>query len=223
MNLDTILCEGGNITSSGTTGPDKTIYRSPKNLAACIEVASQAQDITQSSKILTVTRMTHAGGLLLQTLPAHYVKADYTITKFNPYSFVNQLKEHSHTFLTPSMIESLVKTKDFHTADFTDKFISMGSDPIPAAHVNWFTERGATVLCNWGMSEVGPCAINKRFEPYEKCDSNNILGDKYWCDVEVVNNQIFVRGDICVYSGWFATRDAGYEDKGTLYYKGRIK
>lgn len=223
MNLDTILCEGVFVTSSGTTGVAKNIYRTPKNLAACIEVATQAQDITQSSKVLTVTRMTHAGGLLLQTLPAHNVKADYTITKFNPYSFIKQLKEHSHTFITPSMVESLSKTKDFQSADFTDKFVSMGSDPIPAEHVNWFTERGATVLCNWGMSEVGPCAINKRFEPYEKCNNDNIVGDKYWCDTEIVGNQLFVSENICVYSGWFATRDVVYEKEGTLYYKGRMK
>lgn len=50
MNLDTILCEGVFVTSSGTTGVAKNIYRTPKNLAACIEVATQAQDITQSSK-----------------------------------------------------------------------------------------------------------------------------------------------------------------------------
>ena len=73
------------------------------------------------------------------------------------------------------------------------------------------------------MSEVGPCAINKRFEPYQQCNNENIIGDKYWCDVELVNNQVFVRGDICAYSGWFATRDVAYEDKGTLYYKGRMK
>ena len=223
MNLDTILCEGTSVTSSGTTGLSKTIYRDANNLQACIDVANLVQDITPSSKILTVTKMTHAGGLLLQTLPAHAISADYTIVKFNPYNFINQLKEHSHTFLTPLMIESLSNTKAFKSADFTNKFISMGSAPIPAIHVNWFTERGATVLCNWGMSEVGPCAINKRFEPYEKCDSDNIIGDKYWCDVEIVNQQLFVRGDICVYNGWFATKDNVYKDNGIIYYKGRTK
>ena len=223
MNLDNVLSEGVHITSSGTTGTPKKIYRSPSNIQQCIEVALKAQDITKDSKVLTVTRMTHAGGLLLQTLPAHYIGAEYTITQFNPYVFIEQLKEHSHTFLPPAMVEALSKTKQFQNADFTNKFVSFGSDPIPAHHVNLFTERGATVLNNWGMSEIGPCTINKRFEPGELCDRDNILGDKYWCNVSVVDEQIFVRGDLCVYSGWFATQDLGYEDQGVLYYKGRIK
>lgn len=223
MNLDTILCEGVNITSSGTTGPAKSIYRSPSNLDLCIDVALKAQDISPSSKILTVTRMTHAGGLLLQTLPAHYIGARYTITQFNPYTFIKEFKEHSHTFLPPAMAEALIKTKQFQDADFNDKFVCFGSDPIPANHVNLFTERGATVLNNWGMSEIGPCTINKRFEPGETCNRDNILGDKYWCEVSIRENEIFVKSDMCVYNGWFATNDMGYEEQGILYYKGRMK
>ena len=70
LNFSNILKNGVKITSSGTTGPQKTIFRTPENLKACNKVAIDSQKLAPSSKVLTVTRMTHAGGLLLQTLPA---------------------------------------------------------------------------------------------------------------------------------------------------------
>lgn len=222
MNLYDVLNKGVTITSSGTTGDPKTIFRTPENLLACNEVALKAQDIDKSSKILTVTRMTHAGGLLLQTLPAYSIGAEYTITTFNPYSFLSQFKEHTHTFLPPRMIDALLQTKNFDEADFTEKFVAMGSDPIPSHHVNAFTERGATVLCNWGMSEIGPCTINKRFEPYEVCHSENILGDTFWTDYKIESGILWVKGPMCVYEDWFCTRDKVKTVGDTLFYEGRI-
>ena len=65
-----ILNNGVEISSSGTTGPAKKVFSTPDNLKACIDVAIEAQQLVRSSKVLTVTRMTHAGGLLTQTLPA---------------------------------------------------------------------------------------------------------------------------------------------------------
>ena len=70
VNLPKILKEGCEITSSGTTGPPKTIFRTPENLEACNKTAIETQKLTSKSRVLTVTRMTHAGGLLTQTLPA---------------------------------------------------------------------------------------------------------------------------------------------------------
>jgi len=102
-NFDVILKEGCVISSSGTTGTPKKIYRDPNNLKACNKVAIEAQKITKNSSIYTCTRMTHAGGLLLQTLPAYTLGCDITIEKFNAYTFLKRLKYHTHTFIAPAM------------------------------------------------------------------------------------------------------------------------
>ena len=69
-----ILKDGCTISSSGTTGTPKQIYQSPNNLEACNSVAIKDQDITSKSRIFTCTRMTHAGGLLLQSFACIYTR-----------------------------------------------------------------------------------------------------------------------------------------------------
>ena len=58
IDFGKILEEGVTISSSGTTGPSKEIFRSPENLKAANKVAVEAQKISVSSKILTVTKFT---------------------------------------------------------------------------------------------------------------------------------------------------------------------
>ena len=52
MNFDDILNNGTTISSSGTTGTPKQVYRSPSNLKACIDVAVSAQQLTQRSRVI---------------------------------------------------------------------------------------------------------------------------------------------------------------------------
>lgn len=216
-NFNVILKEGCVISSSGTTGTPKKIYRDPNNLKACNEVAIEAQKITKNSSIYTCTRMTHAGGLLLQTLPAYTLGCDITIEKFNAYTFLKRLKYHTHTFIAPAMCEALLNTKSFNTANLTGKFVAMGSDPIPAHHIQAFVDRGATVLANWGMSEIGPCVINKLYKLGDKVD-DNILGNTFWTEYKIKENQLYVKGPMCIYDDWFPTGDLVQQQGADLYY-----
>ena len=220
IDFEEILKSGCTISSSGTTGIPKTIFRTPDNLNACIQVALEGQDISSKSSILTVTRMTHAGGLLLQSLPGYAIGCDITIEKFNAYTFLQRFKRHTHTFLPPAMCEALMKTKGFKTANFEDKHIAMGSDPIPAAHIQAFVDKGATVYANWGMSEIGPWTINKKYEPGDKADEK-ILGDTFWCDYKISDDQLYVKGPLCIYDDWFATGDLVELKNEQLYFISR--
>ena len=235
-----ILKEGCTISSSGTTGTAKQIFRSPKNLEACNSVAIKDQYITSQSKIFTCTRMTHAGGLLLQSLPAYTLGCDIFITKFNPFSFIKDFEKYTHTFLPPAMCEALIKTKGFKDANFKGKVIAMGSDIIPWDHIRKFVSKGATVIANWGMSEIGPCAINTTFETLKYVDRHAewapgglpIMGENLNCNYQIdyKTNQLLVKGDICIQDDWFATGDKvhlhykmpqlGYFP--ILYYQGRL-
>lgn len=221
IDFKQILENGCTISSSGTTGIPKTIFRTPDNLTACIRVAIEGQDISSKSSILTVTRMTHAGGLLLQSLPGYALGCDISIEKFNAYTFLKRFKRHTHTFLAPAMCEAVIKTKGFKTANLSGKYVAMGSDPIPAKHIQAFIDRGAIVFANWGMSEIGPWAINKTYKPGDIAE-DNILGDTFWCDYKIVKEELYVKGDICVYDEWFATGDLVKKKGSNVYFLSRI-
>jgi acyl-CoA synthetase (AMP-forming)/AMP-acid ligase II len=236
-----ILKDGCTISSSGTTGTPKQIYRSPNNLEACNSVAIKDQDITSKSRIFTCTRMTHAGGLLLQSLPAYTLGCDVHITKFNPFTFLKEFDSYTHTFLPPAMCNALIKTKGFKNADFTGKVIAMGSDIIPWDHIHKFVSKGATVIANWGMSEIGPCAINTKFETLKYVERHTewapntlpIMGENLNClyKIDYTNDQLYIKSDLCIHNDWFATGDKvelkykipqlGYFP--ILYYKGRLQ
>jgi acyl-CoA synthetase (AMP-forming)/AMP-acid ligase II len=222
-----VLNNGVNITSSGTTGVPKTIFRTPDNLKKVIEVAIDAQSISKKSKILTVTRMSHAGGLLTQSLPAYTLGCDIKIQQFNAYTFLKDFKDYTHTFLTPSHMWALMQTKQFENADLSGKRILGGSDPVSWEMIEAFTSKGAVVQPNWGMSEVGPVTINSIFtratylERYKKLSKGTILGDKFYTEWKIEDGVLWVKGDLVCESGWFRTGDLVECHNGILFYLGR--
>jgi acyl-CoA synthetase (AMP-forming)/AMP-acid ligase II len=229
-SLNSILNNGVTISSSGTTGVPKTIFRSPENLKAVNEVAIQAQRITKKSKILTVTRMTHAGGLLAQTLAAFTLGCELKIQAFNAFSFLKDFEEYTHTFLTPAHMLAIMKTKGFEDCNLTGKYILGGSEPVSWNMIEEFVSRGAIVTPNWGMSEIGPLTINTEFDSLEKVKEYkknapldaSILGDRFWCQVKITNGELLVKGDTCAMTGWYQTGDKVTMVGSTMYYQGRV-
>ena len=228
MNFEDILKNGTTISSSGTTGTPKQIYRSPSNLKACIDVAVSAQQLTQRSRVLTVTRMTHAGGLLTQTLPAYSIGADFKIQKFNAFTFLKDFADYTHTFLAPAQMTALMNTKGFQTADLSGKHILGGSDPVTWKMIEAFVSKGAVVQPNWGMSEIGPITINTTFDSLEKVyeyknkkHTGTILGDTFYCDWKILNELLYVIGPTSINNSWMNTFDNVLNFDGILYYQGR--
>lgn len=227
-NFQYILENGVTITSSGTTGTPTTIFRSPENLKESVNVAIDAQQLTKQSKVLTVTRMTHAGGLLTQSLPAYVLGAELKIQRFNPYSFLKDFEDYTHTFITPAHMESLMKTKNFQHCDLSGKWILGGSDPVTWEMIEAFVSKGAIVQPNWGMSEIGPLTINTVFDSLEKVYEyknrnipGTILGDTYYCETKIKDDILYVKGPTCYIEGWYKTNDIVIKDNNTLYYQGR--
>jgi acyl-CoA synthetase (AMP-forming)/AMP-acid ligase II len=226
-----ILKNGVEISSSGTTGPAKKVFRTPDNLKACIDVAIESQQLVQSSKVLTVTRMTHAGGLLTQTLPAYSLGAEFKVQQFNAFTFLKDFKDYTHTFLAPAQMTALMNTKGFNDCDLTGKRILGGSDPVSWEMIEAFVSKGAIVQPNWGMSEIGPIAINIVFDSIDKVeaakkqspDNFSILGDTYYCDWKIKDNELYVKGDTSIYDDWFATGDIVTLDMSKrMFYYGRV-
>ena len=129
------------------------------------------------------------------------------------------------------MCEAIINTKNWKDCDLSGKTVVMGSDPIPWRHISNFVDKGATVIPNWGMSEVGPCAINTKIkniktlkEYYDYSVITGLLplvGDNFYVDHKLVDNELYIKSPMCVYDGWFATGDLmehRYKDPMLRYY-----
>jgi hypothetical protein len=96
--------------------------------------------------------------------------------------------------------------------------------------IEGFVSKGAIVQPNWGMSEIGPIAINIVFDNLEKIQyvkertpkGYTILGDTYYCDWKIVDHELYVKGPTCIHDDWFATEDIVALDMGNrMYYQRR--
>jgi acyl-CoA synthetase (AMP-forming)/AMP-acid ligase II len=229
-NWKTALEKGFELQSSGTTGEPKQLFQTPAKLIAANQVAIDAQNITAQSRILTVCRMTHAGGLLAQTLPALSINAHVDIKPFNAFTFWRDIKAYTHTHLTPTHCHLLMQTKNFKTLELDNVFVACGSDNVSFDIIEAFVERGATFMCNWGMTEIGPITINTVFDTLDKVNQyrdqatadGSLLGDRYFCEYRIIDDELWVRGDVCIYDDWFNTHDlVALNEHGAMYHLGR--
>jgi acyl-CoA synthetase (AMP-forming)/AMP-acid ligase II len=229
INYKFILQNGITITSSGTSGSKKTFFQSPEKLKAANRIAIESQKITKSSKIYTCCKVSHAGGLLAQTLPSLEIGATVDIEHFSAYEFVKKIKNYTHTHITPLHAKAIMLTKGFKNLDLSGIRITCGADPVTWDIIEAFVSKGAIFISNWGMSEIGPIAINTTFDSLEKvveyknlCPSNStILGDVAYCDYKVDNVELVVKGDICIYDTWYPTKDTVILINNKLFYTGR--
>lgn len=221
-----ILQDGITIQSSGTSGNPKSFFQSPAKLYHANKIALEAQEITKSSRIYTCCKITHAGGLLAQTLPALSIGAQVDIVPFNAWEFVKVIKNYTHSHITPLHAKAIMLTKSFKDLDLTGVWITCGADPVTWDVIDAFVQKGATFMVNWGMSEVGPIAINKVFKDREetgqlKINNATILGDRFYCDWKIDNDELVIKSDICIYDDWYYTKDKVILQANMLYYTGR--
>ena len=229
LNLEEILKNGITISSSGTSGASKEFFQSPEKLIAASRVAIEAQHITPASKIYTCCKTTHAGGLLAQTLPGLSIGATVDIVQFNAYRFVDEIVNYTHTHITPLHAKAIMLTKNFKNLDLSNIWITCGADPVTWDIIEAFVERGATFMSNWGMSEVGPIAINTVFKSLDDVNmykqdapaNSTLLGSIAWCQYKIVNDELHVRGPISVFDDWYNTKDKVVVKNGCLYFTGR--
>ena len=227
-----ILKNGIELSSSGTTGSPKKIYQSPSKLKNANKAARECQKISSKSKIYTVCKMQHAGGLLAQTLPAFEVGANIDIEEFNAYKFCKKITNYTHTHLTPNHAKAIRLTKSFKDIDLNGIWVTCGSKPVEWDLIIDFVKKGCNFMVNWGMTEIGPCAINTVFKNLEsvldykeRAINGTLIGDKTYCDTKIINNKLYVKGSISVFNDkWFDTKDIVALNKNNEFYiQGRSK
>jgi acyl-coenzyme A synthetase/AMP-(fatty) acid ligase len=222
---------GGHIKSSGTTGQPKEYWQPVEKISAAGDVSVESQSLNRKSRVLTVCKIDHAGGLFAQTLPALFYNIPVDIEPFNAFNFHERMRQYTHTHLTPHHIRLLTRTKGYHEARYDGKFIACGSDCVEWWMIEYFVHRGATFMANWGMSEVGPIAINTLFDNMDKVnefkrlcpEDHTILGDRKYCDYKLEDDgELVIRGAISIFGDtWYNTGDIVTEINGILFYKRR--
>lgn len=229
INFKDIFENGVTIYSSGTSGNPSPYFQSPDKLTISSRVAAVAQGIRSSSKVYTCCKITHAGGLLAQTLPALAVGAKVDIVNFSAYDFVRDINKYTHTHITPRHAKAIMLTKGFQELNLKGVFVTCGADPVTWDIIEAFVARGAKFMANWGMSEVGPIAVNIVFEDLEEVyylkesapGNATIMGRNKQCHYRIVNSELWVKGDICIYDDWYNTKDRVIVQNDILYYTGR--
>lgn len=224
-----VLENGKTIYTSGSSGEPKAIFNPPSKIKADATNAAIVQGITEKSKVLTVLNPERAGALFAQTIPALISGASVDLTKFSPYEYVRVAHKYTHTHLTPKQAKAVMLTKGFKNLNLTGKTFLVGSEPVTYDIIEAFVERGAIVITIWGMSEIGVNAILHRFENMSDVEyyksktppNSTILGNIFYCEWKIENDCLIVKGDICVYDGWFNTKDKVIEKDGILFYTGR--
>ena len=175
---------------------------------------------------------------LAQTLPAVSVGADIVVEEFNVKRFIKEIHKYTHTHITPRQAKIIMSIKNFNEMDLSKIWITCGSDCVDWKSINAFVKRGATFMVNWGMSEIGPCAINITFsnedtiKEYSSLETNSlsIMGEDFYCDYQISDsNELIVKGDICIYDDWFSTGDlviqknkiSSHNARPVIYFLGR--
>ena len=229
LDVQKILSEGITLRTSGTTGRPKEIFQTPAKLKAANITATDSQQLTKSSRVYTVCKTAHAGGLLAQTLPALAIGAEVIIEDFNAYHWAKAVNYFTHSHLTPDHCRAIMLTKSWRTLDLTGIWITCVSDRVTWDIIEAFVTKGATFMVNWGMTEIGPCAVNIVFDSMDKVQhyksqtpsGTTILGNRYYCNINVQDKRLSVHGDICIYDDWFDTGDLVEFTKSGLFYHGR--
>jgi len=230
MEFQKILEEGITIHSSGSSGPSKPFFQPPKKIRAANRISRIVNGLTGTSRIYTVMKMDHAGGLFGQTLPGYEIGAMTIIEKFSPYTFIKNIKRFSHSHITPLHAKAIMKTKGFKDIDLSNITIMCGAEPVTWDIIEAFVSKGCIFITNWGMSEIGPTAINYKFKSIEEvnyvksiCPKDaTILGNKKYCEYKIDNEELVVKGDICIFDNWYYTKDKVVEIDDILFYSGRI-
>jgi acyl-CoA synthetase (AMP-forming)/AMP-acid ligase II len=157
LDFQNILDNGTIISSSGTSGAPKEYFQTPEKLLAACKVAVDVNQLTQHSKVYTCCKLTHAGGLLAQTLPAFTVGAHVDIEKFSAYEFVKKIRNYTHGHITPLHAKAIMLTKNFHSLDLTGVTIMCGADPVTWDVIEALVSKGAKVLAGAKkLPELGP-------------------------------------------------------------------
>lgn len=146
--------------TSGTTGSPKAVIQTYGMALANYVNISQAMGLRADDSTLNYLPLFHTGGINLTTLPALIMGSRVLVTPgFDLDRTIGLLEagELDTFFGVPAIYQAISLHPRFETMDLSPvRCWGCGGAPMPAALLQQFADRGATVLNGMGMTETGP-------------------------------------------------------------------
>lgn len=154
---DRALC----ITTSGSSGPPKTVALTAANLAAASDQMAQRLRTGPDERVLSVLPIFHSAGFVLQ-LTSSLLQGwtQVGLSRFDAAAAWDLVDAHeiTHTHVAPRMLELLTAARRAPGHDGF-RFVSCGAAPLAAGSARAFEAlTGVPVLRGYGMSETGATA-----------------------------------------------------------------
>jgi long-chain acyl-CoA synthetase len=142
--------------TSGTTGEPKGVLVRHGSLSTI----DQVPDAWLGLGFLTSSPFATTSGSLLVCGPMRGGLTGWVLPRFDPARWLRTVEADRPVaaFLVPAMVELIVRTPEFESADLSSlAVVNIGSAPIATATLQRFGARlpRAEVLCGYGMTEFG--------------------------------------------------------------------
>lgn len=152
--------------TSGSTGQPKKVIHSHKLMETVAMENCRYNEYGKNDYIVNASLPAVSIGYpVLSVLPAVMSGCKLKVVKFDPYTYVDHIRDSTHFFILPSVYRVMKKRKDWQEMDMTGKTVSCGADIVPAGIKEDVMSRGAKKFHHlYGSTEVPPAISNSESE-----------------------------------------------------------
>ncbi len=230
--------------SSGTTGEQKGVELSVRNISENVRYASALTGMRPNDRLFCFVPLTHCFGLNFIMTACFYTGATLVLhEKFEPAQILDSLVKNqvSMFFGVPAVYNLFLKQKTEQFYFSSVRYFFYAADSLSKKSVlAWEKEYGRRIYTGWGLTETSPFATSNDSINYKLGSvGKSIPGVDLRIESEEGCGEVFVRGHNVMKGylnkpeetakaidtdGWFRTGDIGYmDDDGYLFIVDRAK
>ena len=197
--------------TSGSTGTPKKIVHSYELMKMVAEENCRYNNYVKHDYIVNMSLPAASIGYpVLSVLPALISGCKLKVRAFNPYDYLDEIKEATHAFILPAVYRVLKKTTKWITFNFTGMTISCGADIVPEGIKEDVLSKGAIKFHHlYGSTEVPPAISDSEDERQIGQNLSPLIEhyveekelfikwkgqDSYWQSGDIVDDELRVVG-----------------------------